>query len=88
MTVAPGLCTMLVRWWRYYNDIAFTRNGSVAVLFEKDNYNTVALAWCRCRSVHEVDNCCGTRRVWFVRSEQVPNFLDLFCQLDKVLLPT
>ena len=25
-----------------YSDIAFTRNGSVAVLFEKDNYNTVA----------------------------------------------
>jgi len=25
-----------------YSDMAFTRNGSVAVLFEKDNYNTVA----------------------------------------------
>ena len=25
-----------------YSDMAFTRNGSIAVLFEKDNYNTVA----------------------------------------------
>ena len=29
-----------------YSDLTFTRNGSVAVLFEKDNYNSVALAWC------------------------------------------
>ena len=25
-----------------YSDLAFTRNGSIAVLFEKDNYNTVS----------------------------------------------
>jgi sialidase-1 len=25
-----------------YSDLAYTRNGSIAVLFEKDNYNTVA----------------------------------------------
>ena len=25
-----------------YSDLTFTRNGSVAVLFEKDNYNSVA----------------------------------------------
>lgn len=27
-----------------YSDMTFTRNGSVAVLFEKDNYNTVTFA--------------------------------------------
>ena len=27
-----------------YSDLAFTRNGSVAVLFEKDNYNTMSFS--------------------------------------------